>query len=65
MTDADRERLIASAGYQLQAWMAEYERTSCFSTRGTADFWRLRMEALIRERSPEQVRAMELERGLA
>lgn len=62
--DAEREQAIRFAGEQFLAWMDEWERTSCFAARGTAEFWLLRQSTLIRGRSAAQVRAMEEARGL-
>lgn len=64
LTDAGRETAIRGCGLQMLAWMAEYERTGCFSARGTADFWRGRMQEFVAGRSADRVRAMEAERGL-
>lgn len=64
MSDDERERAITGCGEQLLAWMAEWERTGCFSHRGVADFWRRQMEELVRGRSPEKVASLEVKRGI-
>lgn len=65
MSDDQRESAIKFCGEQMQAWVAEHERSHCFSARGAADFWRLRMESLITGRSAAKVQTMESELGLA
>lgn len=65
LSDSQREEAIARAGQAIERHMAIYARESCLAARGDADRARLCMERLIAGRSPEQVRRMELERGLA
>lgn len=62
--DEKRERLILEAGESMQAAYREWEVSGCFDARGQADAERLRMEELIRGRSPEMVRRLEIQRGL-
>jgi hypothetical protein len=57
--DWEREHYIRYCGEQLQEAMVRWERESCFSARGEADFWRIEMEREISRRSPEQVARME------
>jgi hypothetical protein len=64
VTDQQRERAIAGAGEQMEAWVQEWERTGCFAARGCADFWLRRMRELVAERSEQMVRRLEIERGL-
>ena len=58
MTDTEREQAIAWARYQMQQWASLYDWHR-------AHYWQEAMRQLIRERSEEQVRRMEQERGLA
>ena len=64
MSPQELELHIQHCGKLMQAAMADYEASGCFSDRGEADAWRLRMEAAIKARTPETVAAMETERGL-
>lgn len=63
--DAEREAAILHEGREMEAAMARYVESGCFTDRADADLARRRMEALIRGRSPQQVARMEQERGLA
>lgn len=65
MTDQEREEAIADMGQLMTSAYARYEITHCFSDKGRADFYRMAMERLISQRSPAQIKQMELERGLA
>lgn len=79
MQDLEREYAIQEAGKALEDAQAHYERckaaygrSGCFghaaevdTARAGRDEARRYMEALIRGRSPAQVRHMERERGLA
>ena len=59
MTDDELEAHIRDCGRLMQQAMAEYEISSCFSDRGEADYWRVRMEKAIASRSQDQIRRME------
>ena len=65
LLDQGRELAIQTAGKSMEAHYAAYERTGDFGERGAADAARLRMEKLIKERRPEFVAKLEVERGLA
>jgi hypothetical protein len=62
--DAQREVEILHAGREIEEHMRQYAETGDFAARGAADRARLRMEELIRGRSPEVVARLEQERGL-
>jgi hypothetical protein len=62
--DAQREVEILHAGREIEEHMRQYAETGDFAARGAADRARLRMEELIRGRSPEVVAQLERERGL-
>lgn len=64
LLDAGRELAIQTAGKAMEAHYAAFERTGDFTERGAADAARIRMEKLIKERSPAQVAKLERERGL-
>lgn len=55
MNNSELEAHIADLGKLMESAYAKYEATGCFSARGEADALRLRMEAAIASRSPEQV----------
>lgn len=59
MTDNELEAHIRDCGRRMQQAMAEYEISGCFSDRGEADYWRVRMEKAIASRSQDQIRRME------
>ena len=63
--DLQREVAILLAGRDIETAMARYAESGCFADRGAADAARLRMEELIRGRSPAVVARLERERGLA
>lgn len=65
MSDAQREVQIIHEGRAVEYHMAKYAETSDLGELGAAHGARLRMESLIRGRSPAQVARMERERGLA
>lgn len=65
MNDQEREEAIADMGLLMTSAYACYEVTHCFSDKGRADGYRIAMQKLISQRSAQQVRLMELERGLA
>ena len=65
MNAAELECHIKDCGTLMQQAYARYEVSSCFSDRGEADRWQLAMTRAIASRSPQQVAAMEAERGLA
>lgn len=64
LMDMGRELAIRIAGKAMEAHVAEWIRTGDFGERGAADAARLRMERLIKERRPEFVARLEMERGL-
>jgi hypothetical protein len=64
VTDGERECAIALAGSMVEHHMGEWQAHGCFTDRAAADVARLRMEALIKGRSAEQVRRLEIARGL-
>ena len=64
MNADELERHIKDCGTLMQKAYARYEVSSCFSDRGEADRWKLAMTRAIASRSPEQVLALEAERGL-
>ena len=64
MNADELERHIKDCGTLMQQAYARYEVSSCFSDRGDADRWQLAMTRAIASRSPAQVAAMELARGL-
>ena len=64
MSDEEREAHIRFCGDLMQAAMARWAVSSCFSDRGEADHWRLAMEAAIKSRRPAYVARLEQERGL-
>ena len=64
ITDDEREAAIKQAGDLVEHYMAKYESTSDLQYRGDADRALRMMEILIAGRSAEQVRAMEIVRGL-
>lgn len=59
MNNAEIEQRIQSLGEQMKSAYARYEASGCFADRGEADGLRIRMEAAIASRSPEQVARME------
>jgi epoxyqueuosine reductase QueG len=63
--DLQREIAIQHEAREVEQYMRRYADSGCFSDRGAADRARLRMEELIRGRSPEYVAKLERERGLA
>lgn len=67
LLDAGRELAIKKAGELMCAEMelAVQNGNEYFLHRGNADRARLRMETLIRERSPAMVARLEAERGLS
>lgn len=65
MNADELERHIKDCGYMMADAYARYEVSGCFSDRGAAERWQLAMTRAIASRSPEQVAAMEVERGLA
>jgi hypothetical protein len=65
MSDNEREAHIRDCAWLMEDAMRRWHETSDFGYRGEADRWRLLMEEAIRGRSPEFVRKLELERGLA
>lgn len=65
MKPAELEQNIADLGLLMVAAYNRFERSGCFADRGEADRLRIQMEAAIALRKPFQVRAMEVERGLA
>lgn len=64
MNDAQRELYIREHGRLMLIAMERFEVTGCLADRGDADKHRLAMEQAIKERSPEQVARMEIERGI-
>ena len=65
MTDNERELHIKSCGDLMTQAYAQYEASSCFGDKGSADGWRMCMERAVAARSPAQVARMEAERGLS
>lgn len=65
MNPAELEKHIADLGLLMVAAYSRFERSGCFADRGEADCLRVEMEAAIALRRPAQVRAMEVERGIA
>lgn len=65
MNPAELEQHIADLGLLMVAAYNRFERSGCFADRGEADGLRMQMEAAIALRRPAQVRAMEVDRGLA
>jgi hypothetical protein len=65
LSDLSREVAIQHEAREVEQFMRRYGETNCFSDRGAADRARLRMEELIRGRSPEYVARLERMRGLA
>jgi hypothetical protein len=65
MSDQEREAHIKACGVLMEDAMQRYYETGDFGHRGEADRWRLLMQEAIKGRSPEQVKRMEQERGLA
>ena len=64
MTDQKREQCIDNLALLIEGAMARWEATGCFHDRGQADGYRIHMERLICERSPEAVARMEVALGL-
>ena len=64
MTIEELERHIKDCGSLMADAYARYETSGLFSDRGEADRWQLAMTRAIASRSPSQVVALELERGL-
>jgi hypothetical protein len=62
---ADLEAHIIDYGQRMEAAYARYCASGCPADRRDADRLRLDMEAAIRQRAPQTVRRMEVERGLA
>jgi hypothetical protein len=65
VSDQERELHIKQCACLMEDAMRRWHETSDFGYRGDADRWRLLMEDAIRGRSPEFVRKLELERGIA
>ena len=65
MSDPEREYAIREAGKALERAQHEYQLSGCFHDCAARDEARRYMEALIRARSPAQVRQMERTAGLA
>lgn len=65
LTDAGREEAIQLAGRLFLRYWAKWEATSDFQYRGDADRALRLQNLLIAGRSAEQVRRMEIERGLS
>lgn len=63
-SDAAHERHIKHLGEQMLQHHERWAATSCFAARGSADGYRLQMEAAIGQRSPQAIAFMEAERGL-
>ena len=59
MTPDELEAHIRDCGRLMQQAMDDYEASGCFSDRGEADHWRVRMEKAIASRSQDQIRRME------
>lgn len=59
MTPDELEAHIRDCGRLMQQAMDDYEASGCFSDRGEADYWRVRMEKAIASRSQDQIRSME------
>lgn len=64
-SDAAHERHIKHLGEQMLQHHDKWAATGCFAARGSADGYRLQMEAAIGRRSPQAVAFTEAERGLA
>lgn len=64
MRPAELEQHIADCGKHMEAAYARYEAQGCFSDRGEADGWRIRMHEAIAMRTPAQVQSLEQARGL-
>jgi hypothetical protein len=65
MSDNEREAHIRDCAWLMEDAMRRFHESGCFTHRGEASRWRLLMEEAIRGRSPEFVRKLELERGIA
>lgn len=64
-SDAAHELCIKRLGEQMLQHHERWAATGCFAARGSADGYRLQMEAAIGQRSPQAIAFMEAERGLA
>jgi hypothetical protein len=58
MTDQYRETKIKRDASGIEADIHEWDQSGCFASRGRADSYRLEMERLINNRSPEQLSSM-------
>ena len=65
MSDDEREAEIILSGDQVMQNMAEWNKSGCFAARGAAERALVQMTELIRGRSSESVKRMEIDRGLA
>jgi len=65
MTAAEHEAHIKRLGEKMELHHAVYVHTGCFAARGSADGYRLLMEAAITQRTPAHVKQLEIERGLS
>jgi len=59
MNDQEFESHIEDLGLLMVAAYNRHEASGCFAARGEADGYRVRMEAAIGRRSPDQVTRME------
>lgn len=64
LTDESREEAIHLAGRLFLRYWARWEEVGCFAARGDAERALRLQNLLIAGRSAEQVRRMEMERGL-
>ena len=64
-SDAAHELRIKRLGEQMLQHHERWAATGCFAARGSADGYRIQMEAAIGQRSPQAVAFMEAERGLS
>ena len=64
-SDMAHERHIKHLGEQMLQHHERWAATGCFAARGSADGYRLQMEAAIGQRSPMAIAFMEAERGLS
>lgn len=64
LSDEELEYHISSCTYLMERAWADYEAHGNFADRGTADRWRILRDEAVRSRSPAQVLALEIKRGL-